>query len=155
MTDSGKKDFALEMVALAEVLNKKLTPTLLHSYFEDLKEYELPDVLSAIRLARKELAFFPKPVEIIGRILNIRAERTALQSAGQNSLMGRIFPSEDNMTEEARRSFFQFVNGLADGIQDGRANVLQRVSDTEQQIHEERKRLAKERLEDEPSDHSM
>lgn len=140
MTDRDRQAFGLELTLAAEVLGADISAPLIAAYFDDLKAFDLPEVVEAIRQARKELQFLPKPVDLITRVRDLREERKTLHTSAQKSLMAATFPFE--MTQEARAQFFALVNGIADGIVDKQRALFRPLTAEEQQIHEERKRLA-------------
>lgn len=145
MIADDRAAFFVEIRVLAQMRRVEVSPTLLSAYFEDLAEYDLEDVIGAIRLARKELVYFPQPVELIERIRNLRSQRRALAASEQKALAPA--PETSVEIEAARSAFFEFVRKLANSMAPGAASrqVFAPVSEKEQVAHEARKQQALER----------
>ena len=65
MTESDFKRFSRALGTLAEVHDKKMSPTLIKTYFSALSKLNIVQVEKAISRAITSTRFFPKPVELI------------------------------------------------------------------------------------------
>lgn len=71
MEQSDKAEFSKAFLALGELYNREITPSLLGMYFEDLADYSIGAILSALRGHRRDPArgqYFPKPSDIIEKL---------------------------------------------------------------------------------------
>lgn len=77
------------MVGWGEIHDKKITKILLNAYFESLRPFDDTEVESVLNWATAHLKFFPKPAELIERLM----ETTHLNSPEQGwAEIMRILP---------------------------------------------------------------
>lgn len=63
MEDKDIKEFTIELVMIAEMLDKTLSEGLIELYFKTLKDLSLDQIRSAINHIANTATFFPKPVD--------------------------------------------------------------------------------------------
>ena len=115
MNQADRQVFALELTLVAEYKRLEVTPELLQGYFEDLGKYDLAEVVAAIRVARRELIYFPQPAEIIELVRAARTQRLALDRATQKALPPPALTAEEvAQAEEAKTVFFRLIRDLAE-----------------------------------------
>lgn len=65
MNDQDFDDFVNAIGTLAELYDKKLSPSLLKMYFQALSQFDIVQFQAAVGNAMMTMKFFPKPVELI------------------------------------------------------------------------------------------
>lgn len=76
MTQADLPVFTARLIELGEVLDASLSETKLLMYFEALSDFELLDVIAAIRTAVKTCKFMPRPSELRALLAGNPEDRT-------------------------------------------------------------------------------
>jgi hypothetical protein len=149
MKKEDRKEFVRAMSKTAEAYGETLSEARIMIYFEDLLDLNLPDIVRALGMARKQLKFFPRVAQIREFIFQ-QVESEFMGSKSDKPLLENFMTFEERKLrreqerEAAKRAISNIYKILDEKQVSWKREIEQReMTEEEKKIVQERKDFLK------------